>query len=110
MGVDVVAPEFERDDELLAVLRDRAGQRHGKTDLDRTGGASGRGKREPRQRNSHERGNNLPKLQHGRFPLYSSSLPLVGEGKTAEPTTSSSRRSAGYPTNSMPTGPWPRLW
>src|SRR5580692_2995673 len=37
MGVDVVAPEFERDDELLAVLRHPAGERHAETDLDRIG-------------------------------------------------------------------------
>jgi hypothetical protein len=38
-GVDVVAPDFQRQKILLAVGRNCAGERHAETDLDRMGRA-----------------------------------------------------------------------
>jgi hypothetical protein len=40
-GVDVVAPDFQRQKILLAVGRNCAGERHAETDLDRMGRARG---------------------------------------------------------------------
>ncbi len=66
VGVDVVAPQLERDDELLAVLRHSAGQGHAEADLDRIGRARRSGERE-RQHNAGRR-NDPPDIQHGRPP------------------------------------------
>jgi hypothetical protein len=52
LGVDVVAPDLEPEQQLLAVRRHPSGQRHAEPDLDRVGGARrGRG---PRQRERGE--------------------------------------------------------
>lgn len=40
-GVDVIAPDFQRQKILLALGRNRAGERHAETDLDRIGCARG---------------------------------------------------------------------